>query len=152
MTKYSELYRFIRLCTGDRRLGSGVTATSLFEDDEIDTALDFVIEYEFDEYEKAETEGEDAVDPTITGDDKLLLILKAALCLLNPQDAISFRTQPLSVTQRGEGKERQIEWIEKRIDMIENGGHIPLAVDTDVVAYLEHGSRLLDEIDRAIDI
>ena len=150
MTSFDKLYKFIRICVGDQKPAFDVSGNPVYRfcEDDIDTAIEFVIQEHFPSYSVATPEGSEieAIEPDITGNDKLLLIYRVAVELLAPIDAVSVRTPMASFIRKGEGQQRQIERLEEKIIRLEGGGQMAVYTDSDITAMLEHSSRLSDEL------
>jgi len=87
------------------------------------------------------------VVPDLTDADKLVAIFRAAKIIKQPSRALSYRTPVLSVTRDSRQDEGLLAWYDEEIEKWEAGGHMPIAGEGAIEAYLEASDRLQEVID-----
>ena len=141
MTEYTEIYPYIKtVATGDKN-------STTYSDTVLSGAIDFALLLMKSLGYKYKKNGE-KVDPTISGNDLLLLIYKTALLLLDPSESFSYKTAVISVTRGSAAsadRRQRIQRIEDMIYRLENG-ETPLAMDTSIDVYLNAATRMSDAV------
>jgi len=87
------------------------------------------------------------VNPSLSDTDTLVVIFKTAKTIKQPSRSFSYRTPVLSVTRDPKQDEGLLAWYEEEIEKWEAGGHMPLAGECAIEAYLERADRLEEIID-----
>ena len=136
MTAYTGLYPSMRLLLQDMSTPYSYESTTL--DASITFSLDYMSGYSGDGT---------SITPDIAGNDKLQLICRSVLVLLRPSEGFSYKTPVLSVTRKGMGKQRLIDWLEEQVTDLEAGGHMPIESDGSVEDYLDSSDRLTDVLE-----
>ena len=87
------------------------------------------------------------VNPSLSDNDTLLVVFKTAKIIKQPARSFSYRTPVLSVTRDSKQDEGLLAWYEEEIEKLEAGGHVPIAGEGAIEAYLERADRLEEVID-----
>ena len=87
------------------------------------------------------------VNPNLTDAAKLVAIFKAAKIIKQPSRSFSHRTPVLSVTRSPVQDEGLLAWYDEEIEKWEAGGHMPIAGEGAIEAYLEASDRLQEVLD-----
>jgi hypothetical protein len=112
---------------------------------DLNLAIEYIIQFDFDgEFSVVESSGNKEIQPSLTKEQKKLLILKTALSILLPEDSFSYRTASLSKFIEGmPGLEEQRQDLRKRIMEIESGGTAIVVRSTNEFDnYLNRANRL----------
>jgi len=96
------------------------------------------------------TVGDTFVSPSPSDADTLVIIFKSAKIIKQPSRSFSYRTPVLSVTRSPGQDEGLLAWYEEEIEKWEAGGHMPIAGECAIEAYLEASDRLQEIIDEFV--
>ena len=145
-TSFQDLYKFIRyeIIRKDD--------PTVISNEDLELAVQYIVEYQFESgFTVSESQGNKAISPALSDEQKKLLILKTALSILIPEDSFSYRTASLSKFLEGSpGLEEQREDLRQRITDIESGGSgSPSLSDDEFGLYQNQGTRLADTISNA---
>ena len=77
----------------------------------------------------------------------MVIVFKAAKTIKQPSRSFSYRTPVLSVTRNSAQDEGLLSWYDEEIEKWEAGGHMPIAGECAIEAYLEASDRLEEVID-----
>lgn len=91
--------------------------------------------------------GDTFVSPSPSDNDILVIVFKTAKTIKQPSRSFSYRTPVLSITRSPSQDEGLIAWYDEEIEKWEAGGHMPIAGECAIEAYLEASDRLQDVLD-----
>ena len=93
------------------------------------------------------TVGDTFVNPSPTDADTLVIVFKSAKAIKQPSRSFSYRTPVLSITRSPAQDEGLLAWYDEEIEKWEAGGHMPIAGEGAIEAYLEASDRLQEVLD-----
>ena len=93
------------------------------------------------------TVGDTFVNPSPSDADTLVIVFKSAKTIKQPSRSFSYRTPVLSVTRSPAQDEGLLAWYDEEIEKWEAGGHMPIAGECAIEAYLEASDRLQEVVD-----
>lgn len=137
MTSYFELMPCIRTILAD----AGIPYS--YSDEILINAIQMAV-LQMDGYSSV---GSIFVNPDLSDANKLVAIFKAAKIIKQPRRNFSYRTPVLSVTRDTRQDEGLLAWYDEEIEKWEAGGHMPIAGEGAIEAYLESADRLQEVID-----
>ena len=137
MTSFFTIMPYVRTVLADTQ------EPYMYSDETIISAMQMAI-LGMDGYS---TVGDTFVNPSPTDADTLVIVFKAAKTIKQPSRSFSYRTPVLSVTRNSAQDEGLLSWYDEEIEKWEAGGHMPIAGECAIEAYLEASDRLEEVID-----
>jgi len=137
MTSFLTIMPYVRTILADTQV------PYTYSDDIIVSAMKIVI-LGMDDYS---TVAGIFVNPNPSDADTLVIIFKTAKIIKQPSRSFSYRTPVLSVTRDPAQDEGLLAWYDEEIEKWEAGGHMPIAGECAIEAYLEASDRLQEILD-----